>query len=97
MDYKGVCALYPSGVVPRITRQGGVFSIHSDPKLPLEKSSECLKGLRKLVIAEGYRKTLLAQLAFFGVHAASLFPDLDGLSAHTNWGVESLEYWKRPF
>jgi hypothetical protein len=87
-----VAIFQPRAVVPRIVRQGGLFTVHGPP----EKSLESLKGerivtLKKIVIARSYRTKLLADLARYGVTSASLFPDLDGLSSYLNWTVESGE------
>jgi hypothetical protein len=93
MAYKGVALFYPTGVVPRITRQGGLFSVHGTPTAQLETGSRHLTDLHRIVIAEQYRQTLLSELSFYGVNSVNLFPDLDGLSAFLNWTVETKEYW----
>jgi hypothetical protein len=58
MNISGVGTFFPSGIVPRITRQWGTFSIHPKPKVPLAHNDACLGGLEKLVIESKYRKKL---------------------------------------
>ena len=83
----------PRGVVPRIVRQGGLFTVHGPPELSLEKlTRNRIVTLKQIVIAESYRSTLLVELARYGINSASLFPDLDGLSLYLNWSVESGEF-----
>ncbi|RZI40510.1 FRG domain-containing protein [Herbaspirillum sp. HC18] len=88
-------AIYrPHRVVPRITRQGGMFTAHPKPAEPIEATSKGVESLDRLIIKAKYRKTLLSELAFYGVNPATLFPDLDGLSEFVNWTIETKEYWK---
>jgi hypothetical protein len=93
MTYKGVALFYPTGVVPRITRQGGLFSVHGVPNAQLQLPSQHLLDLRRINIAESYRQTLLSELSFYGINSVNLFPDLDGLSSFLNWTMETKEYW----
>ena len=88
-----VAIFRPRGVVPRIVRQGGLFTVHGPPERSLESvASDRIVTLRQIVIAESYRSKLLAELARYGIHSASLFPDLDGLSKYLNWTIESGEF-----
>ena len=93
MNCPGVAIYRPSGVIPRITRQGGVFSIHEDPKIPLEVGLDALNDLQRIVIKKSHRVSLLAELSYYGINSATLFPDLNGLSDFVNWTIESKEYW----
>jgi hypothetical protein len=83
----------------RVAAQSGCFTYHPHPevpitpselppqitsKLPPEIRSE-LKDLIVMSIPPGIKRTLLAQLSHIGINRKSLFPDLDGLSAHINW------------
>ena len=87
-----VAIFRPRGVVPRIVRQGGLFTVHGPPERALESlTRERIVTLKQIVIAESYRPRLLAELARYGINSASLFPDLDGLSSYLNWTVESGE------
>lgn len=95
MEASGVCLLRPNGIVPRIVRQGGMFTIHPDPQEELTPDHCDLAGFKRFRIPYANRAKLLAQLAFYGVHAGSLFPDLDGLSMFLNWAVTSGEYFRK--
>jgi FRG domain-containing protein len=93
MEQPGVVVFRPSGVVPRITRQGGVFSLHDNPRTPLDISSDALHDLHRIVIQKSHRSSMLAELSYYGINSATLFPDLDGLSDFVNWTISSKEYW----
>jgi hypothetical protein len=88
-----VAIFRPSGVVPRIVRQGGLFTVHGPPETSLKSvAGGRIVTLQRIMIAESYRPKLLTELARYGINSASLFPDLDGLSAYLNWTVESGEF-----
>jgi hypothetical protein len=96
MSFKDLAMFRPHRVVPRITRQGGVFTIHPNPKEPILRTTKNIIELHRLEISAAYRETLLSELSFYGINAASLFPDLDGLSQFLNWTIEFREYWNFP-
>jgi hypothetical protein len=87
MKCAGISIYKPSGIVPRIVRQGGLFTIHDPRESSLEDLREGMVTLDRIVIAKEYRPRLLAELAYYGINSASLFPDLDGLSDFLNWTV----------
>jgi hypothetical protein len=88
-----VAIFRPRGIVPRIVRQGGLFTVHGPPEKSLESlTQERIVTLKQVVIAQSYRSKLLTELAHYGISSASLFPDLDGLSSHLNWTVASGEF-----
>jgi hypothetical protein len=91
MTLDGTAIFRPRGVVARIIRQGGLFTIHNPPDTSLEDLSRDIVTLERIEIEEGYRARLRSELAFYGVSSASLFPDLDGLSSFLNWTAESGE------
>jgi hypothetical protein len=92
LDVSGVAIFRPRGVVPRIVRQGGLFTIHGPPDQPLEVyARDKIVTMDRILIAESYRLKLRAELARYGIHSASLFPDLDNLSSYLNWKVEAGE------
>jgi hypothetical protein len=64
--------------------------------LPLVVDDELVGKMESFEIPRAAKKKLIAQLAFFGVHRYSMFPDLDGLSSYTNWSISSGEYWRTP-
>jgi hypothetical protein len=89
----GVYKFRPRGVAQRITRQGGLFTIHGPPTVPLELCADSGDELEKIVIEPGYRRELLFELSHYGINRETLFPDLDGLSAHANWYMTNRSYW----
>jgi hypothetical protein len=81
-ERRDVGRFIPNHVTRRITAQAGVFTFHPDWQLPFESSE-----LERLIIRDknGFRRELKRILCKYGVHRASLFPDLDGLAAHITW------------
>lgn len=71
----------PRHVTRRITSQAGLFTAHPDPTKPFGSRA----AVDKLIIKQPFRKDLKSILFRYGIHRASLFPDLDGLSKHVEW------------
>lgn len=71
----------PRHVTRRITAQTGMFTIHPDLRDDFRSDSR----VTCLIIRNNFRKPLKAILYKYGIHRASLFPDLDGLSKHIEW------------
>jgi hypothetical protein len=78
--YNKVGKFIPKHITPRITTQGGLFTIHPKPYEPFEA-----ENIDKLIIPKGSRATLKRTLNKYGVDRFSLFPSLDGLAAHIEW------------
>jgi hypothetical protein len=79
-QYKKVGKFIPNHITPRITAQTGIFTIHPEPRKPLNSDK-----IDRLIIPSRFRKQLKHILFQYGVHRASLFPDLDGLAKHIKW------------
>lgn len=92
-EQQGIIKIKPNGFAPRIVRQSGIFTIHNPPTLKLESSLKEDQILEKVIIDNSYRKELRFELSHYGINELSLFPDLDGLSKHMNWGMENSSYW----
>lgn len=92
LSYGEMAIIYPPAIVPRIVRQHGLFTVHPSPKEPLVASTGDLEGLTQVIIDNSYRRLLASELASYGVQAANLFPDLDGLATFLNWCAESGEF-----
>jgi hypothetical protein len=86
----GYKRLRPKGVVPRVVRQGGYFTIHNPPSTALEDKLNPEDKLVRMIIKGSYRSTLAIELSHYGVNSMSLFPDLDGLARHLNWVFTSM-------
>jgi type I restriction enzyme M protein len=70
----------PKHLIPRITMQGGLFTIHPDPYIPFESND-----MEKIIIPNGIRSALRNTLNKYGVDRFALFPGLDGLAAYIEW------------
>ncbi|UPW17793.1 FRG domain-containing protein [Agarivorans sp. TSD2052] len=92
-DYDSISLFKPNGVVPRIARQGGVFTTHGQPNKPLGEVLHYEDELELIVIDKNYVKELGFELNHYGINDAFTFPDLDGLSRHVNWYTENQDYW----
>lgn len=79
-----VAEFRPNAFVPRISRQGGRFTVHnpSDHDLEADNSHGLLK---KIYLDKKYISQLMIDLDQYGINNASIFPDLDGLSRHLQW------------
>lgn len=62
---------------PRLTAQKGYFTLHGRPTVPLRHPT-----LRKIIIPGELCVSFTEYLDLFGINAATLFPDLDGLAAY---------------
>ncbi|MEQ1528386.1 MAG: FRG domain-containing protein [Methylococcaceae bacterium] len=81
LDHTYVNIYKPSHISSRIKSQSGVFTIQPDPRQPLNERLKP-KAIRKYSIKREARDELRKELRLFGIHQASIFPDLDGLSSY---------------
>lgn len=77
---KTISRFIPNHITPRITAQVGLFTVHPHPREPLVSNE-----IQRLIILNSFRKELKQILYNYGIHRASLFPDLDGISKHIGW------------
>ncbi len=77
---KAVGKFIPRHVSARISAQAGVFTIHPNPLIPLSP-----QYLDKLFIDAAFRKDLKRILYRYGIHEATMFPDLDGVCRHIEY------------
>jgi hypothetical protein len=75
----------PRHITPRIRSQDGLFTVHryvdaKDRFIPLEKNTLHRPRLEKILVPNTSFDSIARDLDRCGVHAASLFQDLDGLS-----------------
>jgi hypothetical protein len=96
MDVSRIEFYRPNGFAPRIVRQAGLFSVHTTPFRSLQEEDSDIAGFKRFEIANSAREEVTAQLAFYGISAATLFPDLDGLSLFVNWSIAGGEYFRKP-
>jgi len=78
----GVLSFLPSHGTRRVAVQSGVFTVHGKPNEDWddEKTTAILLEFDRAAWLTATRRLLR-----FGVHRYSLFPDLDGLSAHLSF------------
>lgn len=85
-SFKGLGFILPRGVTQRISRQAGLFTVHSPPSLELTPQASG-GTLTKILIPADAKRQLRRQLNLYGINRLSLFPDLDGLSEYMNWAL----------
>jgi hypothetical protein len=78
--YKEVGKFIPRHFTPRITTQGGLFTVHPNPYERFES-----EDMDKIIIPNSIRSELKKNLNKYGVSRFSLFPGLDGLAAYIEW------------
>jgi hypothetical protein len=74
-------------VTPRLVGQRGVFSVQKNPSEPFDIQflTDTSRRITKVIIDEKIREDLFNTLYRLGVRAASIFPDLDGLSTELKY------------
>ena len=77
---RDVGVFLPSHITPRIAAQTGYFTVHS-------RTDRAIDGRRitKLIIPKRLRFEFRHKLHSYGIHRATLFPDLDGLARYVKW------------
>lgn len=88
-EIEGIERVRPSSITPRITRQGGIFTIHGPADMELHETSDEQQVFRILIDSSAL-PSMRIELSHVGVNRMALFPDLDGLSDHLNWVSDEL-------
>jgi len=73
----------PPHITSRITAQEGVFTIRQDPTRPLKTSGNL--RIDTFIIDNNFKRELKKILYHYGIHKASLFPDLESIANHIEW------------
>ena len=83
---------FPHIITQRIRVQEGVFVVCNKLESPLDQSLPNGWRVEQHLIPAAKKRDLRYELFRLGVHASSLFPDLDGLAARLKWqkGVSPL-------
>lgn len=76
-NLRDIVAVFPTHSTRRVTAQSGVFTIHPTNMMNLENEK-----IKKIIIRADKKKYFLEKLFKYGVHHATIFPDLDGLSRY---------------
>lgn len=94
LEYKGISRFYPSAFTARISRQSSAFTVHGPADVPIKNEPKIGK-LRRYIIPRSKRQSMILDLNLFGVNAASIFPDLGGLSSHLCWVISQRDLRER--
>ena len=82
---------YPNVVTPRIRAQEGLFIACGAPlDRPLDQNKPEAWRIDRWRIPAKRKESIRYRLYRIGVHASSLFPDLDGLAARIDWQGKTL-------
>lgn len=76
---------FPTIVSPRIRAQEGLFIACSDLAKPLDADIRHDWELERHIVPAADKDSIRYALFRVGVHASSLFPDIDGLAARLKW------------
>jgi len=76
---------FPTIVTQRIRAQEGLFVVCAELETPLDDALPPEWECERLIIPANCKEKLRYALYRLGVHASSLFPDIDGLSARLQW------------
>jgi hypothetical protein len=76
---------HPSWVTPRLRAQEGLFVATPNLEIPLDDRLRGDWRIESMRIPAHRKSSLRYQLYRLGVHASSLFPDVDGLTARIRW------------
>jgi hypothetical protein len=81
---KGVYLIETAPVSARVTTHRSNFTVHGDPRLPLDVAAE-----DTLDIPHGFRGDFQGRLLDLGIDASHIFPELDGLCKTLDWKLKS--------
>lgn len=83
-DEDDVVLYSPSYIHPRIIAQKGVFTVHKNPTIPLDKTK--INGrfcaVDRLLIPKTAVADFVNDLDWFGINRSFIYPGLDGLAYH---------------
>jgi len=82
-NYGTFAKFIPPHISKRITAQAGVFTIRKYPRRALKTTGSL--NIDKIIIAEEFKRELKEILYHYGIHRASLFPDLESIANHIEW------------
>lgn len=76
----GIVAFFPPHTTKRVTAQSGMFTVHPTSQKKLENDN-----ISKIIIPYKIKRKMLDKLVKFGIHNATLFPDLEGLARYIRY------------
>ncbi len=72
-----IVAIFPPHATNRVAAQSGAFTIHPTNIQKLDKDE-----IQKIIIPKKEKRNILWKLYKYGIHPASLFPGLDGITGY---------------
>lgn len=72
-----IVAFFPSHGTKRVTAQSGMFTVHPTNIQKLDNDE-----IKKIIIPNKEKRKILWRLYKYGIHPASLFPGLDGITEY---------------
>ena len=72
-----IVAIFPSHKTKRVTAQSGMFTVHPTNDQKLDNDD-----IKKIIVPQKEKKKILRKLCKYGIHSASLFPGLDGITEY---------------
>ena len=86
-DEDDVVIYAPSYIHPRIIAQKGVFTVHKNPTVPLDKTkiNNEFCAVDKLIIPNNIIKDFVNDLDWFGINRSFIYPGLEGLAYHLDY------------
>ncbi|MCK9482570.1 MAG: FRG domain-containing protein [Bacteroidia bacterium] len=87
---------HPPHIAKRITAQSGLFTVHNNPTIPLDKTkithsddSKKKQGrnykVDRIVIDRNFKKEFKNILNLYGWNQATIYPGLDGVTGYLDW------------
>src|SRR5207249_1890309 len=76
---------YPAFIAPRLRAQEGLFIVCATLESPLDDNQRNDWSIERMRIPASAKSRILYELFRLGIHASSLFPDLDGLTSRIRW------------
>jgi hypothetical protein len=70
--------LIPPQISPRITAQGSLFTLSTEPGKPVEPDVT-------IAVSHAHRAAIQRSLDQLNINRRSLFPDMDGIAEYLNW------------
>ena len=94
-DHQKVALYLPRAVRPRLVAQRAAFTYHPDPYVSLEavyaaSAASDKTDIVKFIVPASQKEAIRQSLNLYAINASSIFPDLDGLSAHVNRETERI-------
>jgi len=77
--------LNPNLIVPRIRAQEGLFIVCARVEEPLTQNLRAGWRIERIAVPQAAKRALQYNLFRIGIHASSLFPDVDGLAQRLRW------------